>query len=187
MDVQAKLMTAEDLWALPPSEGVRYELVKGALIEVVSGTGGLRGVLEARTARHLANFVEDNRLGCVTGASGAFILARNPDVVRIPDVAFISKARMPKPIPQKYLPLAPDLAVEIVSPSDSALEMRHRVQDYLNCGVRMVWIVYPELQTVDCYSPAGVQSLTVDDASEGGDVLPSFRLPLRTLFADLVE
>lgn len=51
----------------------------------------------------------------------------------------------------------------------------------------MVWIVYPELQTVDCYSPAGVQSSTGDDALEGGDVLPSFRLPLRTLFADLVE
>lgn len=132
MDVQAKLMTAEDLWALPPSEGVRYALVKGALIELVSGTGGLHGVLEARIARHLANCVEDNRLGYVTGASGAFILARNPDVVRIPNAAFISKRRMPRPILQKYLLLAPDLAVEIVSPSDSALEMRHRVQDYLN-------------------------------------------------------
>lgn len=187
MSVQAKLMTAEELWALPSAEGARYELVEGALIEMVGGTGGLHGVLEARIARHLANFVEDNGLGYVTGASGAFILARDPDVVRIPDAAFISKARMPKPIPERFLPLAPDLAVEIVSPNDSALEVRHKVQDYLKYGVHMVWVIYPELRLIDCYRLDHAQSLEGDAVLEGSDVLPNFRLPLRALFADLVE
>ncbi|MDW8300603.1 MAG: Uma2 family endonuclease [Anaerolineae bacterium] len=187
MSVQVKLMTAEDLWALPRVEGVRYELVEGTLVEMVGGTGGLHGVLEASIAYHLSSFVRQHDLGYVTGASGAFILARDPDVVRIPDAAFISKARMPKPIPEKFLPLAPDLAVEIVSPNDSALEVRHRVQDYLKYGVRMVWVVYPELQTVDCYSVDGVQSLKDDAVLESSEVLPNFRLPLRTLFADLAE
>jgi Uma2 family endonuclease len=187
MDVGTKLLTAEDLWSLPQAEGVRYELADGALIEMVGGTGGLHGILEASIAYHLSRFVREHDLGYVTGASGAFILARNPDVVRIPDAAFISKARMPKPIPDKFLPLAPDLAVEIVSPNDSALELRHKVQDYLKHGVQLVWLIYPDLQTVDCYSAERMQSLSGEAILEGGAVLPNFRLPLRVLFADLME
>jgi Uma2 family endonuclease len=187
MAVEAKLLTAEDLWALPQAENVRYELSDGALIEMVGGTGGLHGVLEASIAYHLSRFVREHDLGYVTGASGAFILARAPDVVRIPDAAFISKARMPKPIPEKFLPLAPDLAVEIVSPNDSALELRHKVQDYLKHGVQLIWLIYPDLRTVDCYSAERMQSLSGEAVLEGGDVLPNFRLPLRVLFAELME
>jgi Uma2 family endonuclease len=187
MSVQVKLMTAEELWALPQVEGVRYELVEGALIEMVGGTGGLHGVLEASIACHLSSFVRQHDLGYVTGASGAFILARNPDVVRISDAAFISKARMPKPIPERFLPLAPDLAVEIVSPNDSALEMRRSIHDYLRHGAQMVWVIYPELCLIDCHYLDHARSLEDDAVLEGGDVLPNFRLPLRALFADLTE
>ncbi len=187
MAVGTKLLTAEDLWSLPQAENVRYELADGALVEMVGGSGGLHGILEASIAYHLSRFVREHDLGYVTGASGAFILARNPDVVRIPDAAFISKARMPKPIPDKFLPLAPDLAVEIVSPNDNALELRHEVRDYLKHGVRLVWLIYPDLQVVDCYSAEGMQSLSGEAILEGGAVLPNFRLPLRVLFADLAE
>lgn len=187
MTVQEKLMTAEDLWELPQVEGVRYELSEGVLIEMAGGTGGLHGVLEARIARHLANFVEENGLGYVTGASGSYILARNPDVVRIPDAAFVAKTRMPKPIPEKFLPLAPDLAVEIVSPNDSALEVRQKVREYLKYGVQLVWVIYPDLQTVDSYSAQGTQTLSDDAVLDGGAVLPNFHLPLSVLFADLAE
>ncbi|MCE7946530.1 MAG: Uma2 family endonuclease [Chloroflexi bacterium CFX4] len=185
MRVQEKLMTAEVLWELPQKEGVRYELAEGVLIEIAGGTGGLPAILEARIARHLANFVEENGLGYVTGASDSYILTRDPDIVRIPNAAFVAKARMPKPIPEKFLSLAPDLAVEIVSPNDSALEMRQKVREYLKHGVRLVWVIYPDLQTVDTYTAHGTQTLSDDAVLEGGDVLPAFRLPLRVLFADL--
>src|SRR5512140_1540737 len=108
MTIQEKLYTADDLWAMP-GEGKRYELVRGEVIEM-AGTGGVHTVLEARIGHYLSAYVIEHDLGYVTGASGAYCLSTDPDTVRIPDAAFIAKARMPVPIPDKFIPLAPDLA-----------------------------------------------------------------------------
>jgi Uma2 family endonuclease len=184
MTVQEKLYTADDLWAMP-GEGKRYELVKGEIIEM-AGTGGVHTVLEARMARLLGNFVDEHDLGYVTGASGAYRLSSDPDTVRIPDAAFIGKARMPSPLPEKFIPAAPDLAVEIVSPGDSALEIREKVLEYLQAGTRLVWVIYPEVQSADVFTAVNAWHVVdKNGALEGGEVLPGFSLPLQTVFQNV--
>jgi Uma2 family endonuclease len=165
----------------------RYELVNGALIDM-GGSGGRQAILALRIARYLDVFVDDNNLGYVTGADGAYIIARDPDTVRIPDAAFISKARMPLPMPVKFIPLAPDLAVEVVSPGDTAMEVRAKVLEYLRGVTRLVWVIYPETQSADVYS--GLDQWRVVDlagALDGGEVLPGFSLPLVRLFKGVDE
>jgi Uma2 family endonuclease len=102
--------------------------------------------------------------------------------VRAPDVGFVAKERLTGPIPDKYFPFAPDLAVEVVSPSDTAQDIREKVLDFLKAGTRLVWVVYPESKTVDVYRPDGVQVVEINGTLDGGDVLPGFRLALRAVF-----
>ncbi len=181
MTVQEKLYTADDLWAMP-GEGKRYELVKGVIVEK-AGTGGVHTILGARMVHFLSAYAIEHDLGYVTSADGAYILSANPDTVRIPDAAFISKARMPVPIPGKFIPVAPDLAVEVVSPGDMASEILEKVEEYFQAGTRLMWVVYPDKRLVYVYQ--GVKSIQIvglDGALEGGEVLPGFSLPLQTVF-----
>lgn len=182
MSVQEKLYTADDLWNMP-GNGKRYELVRGVIVEM-AGTGGKHTAIAANVVRHLGNFVYDNGLGTVTGADGAYILAE--DLVRIPDAAFISKTRLPPPIPEKFIPMAPDLAVEVVSPGDGAKEVRDKVLEYLQHGTRIVWVIYPEAKNADVYTGLNNWRLIdKDGALDGGEVLPGFTLPLDGLFKNL--
>lgn len=187
---EQKLMTAEEFWEMPRESDKRYELVRGVVVEkdktMAGGTGGRHGVIEARLARYIGAFVEDNGLGFATGSSSAYILARNPDLIRIPDLGFVALDRMPRPVPSQFIPLAPDLAVEVVSPGDTASEVREKVSEYLKHGVRLIWVIYPELQTADVYTaPDQISSVSEEGTLSGGAVLPGFTLPLKTLFANL--
>jgi len=183
MVVQERLYTAEDLWELShqANEARRFEVVRGALREMAP-TGGLHGVIALELGYHILHHVKAHDLGYATGAETGFILADDPHTVRAPDVGFIARARVTLPLPQKYFPLAPDLAVEVVSPNDSAQDIRERVIDFLNAGTRLVWVVYPEARTVDVYRPSEVVVVTIDGVLDGEDVLPGFRLPLRQIF-----
>ena len=187
MAVQERLDTAQDLWVRShqAEDGGRLELVRGEIVEMTP-TGGQHGVLTMELGRWIANYVREQGLGVVVGAETGFILATNPDTVRAPDVAFIAQERLPRPIPERYLPLAPDLAVEVVSPSDVAQDVRRKVIDYLRAGTRLVWVVYPETQTVDVYRPGqDVRVVEAQGALQGEEVLSGFELPLRELFAAL--
>ena len=179
---QQSLMTAEELFELP-NDDYKYELVEGELIRMVP-TGGEHGVLTVRIAYVLHAYVQDNDLGIVSGAETGFILQRNPDIVRAPDAAFIAKARIPETgIPTTYWPFAPDLAVEVTSPSDRFTAMQTKIAEYFAAGTRLVWIVEPATRTVYVYrSPHDVQALGKDAELSGENVLPGFRCAAGRLF-----
>ncbi|MBN1200979.1 MAG: Uma2 family endonuclease, partial [Anaerolineae bacterium] len=141
MVVQQKLYTPDDLWKLShqPGEAKRLELVKGEIREMTP-TGALHGVVTMEVGRLIANYVRSHDLGYVTGAETGFILRDDPYTVRAPDVGMIVNARITFPIPEKYFPLAPDLAVEVVSPGDTAQDIREKVIQFLQAGTRLVWV-----------------------------------------------
>lgn len=187
MAVQEKLYTAEDLWELSHSAdyvNLRLELSEGELI-VMSPASYKHGTTAAKFLRHIDTFVEEHDLGETTAAETGFILFKNPDgrdTVRAPDVGFVAKGRMPENFDDGYAPIAPDLAVEVMSPNDSADEIEKKVQEYLSAGVRMVVVVYPATKSVTVHTPKGIRRITLDEAFDGEDVLPGFSLPLKKFF-----
>lgn len=179
------LMTAEQLFELPDDD-LRHELVEGELI-VMSPAGRRHGLVGLRCAWKLAEFVEERALGEVHGADTGFILRRKPDTVRAPDAAFISRDRVAPLTDSReddlFLELAPDLAVEVVSPSDTAREMSGKVVGYLDAGTQQVWVVEPRKRIVTVYTANGMARLLGEgDAIDGGELLPGFRLELTELF-----
>ena len=176
-------ITAEELARLP-DDGYRYDLIEGVLIRM-SPANFEHGQLAAEFARLLGNFVRPRRLGIVVGAETGFFLARNPDVVLGPDAAFVRADRLPpREQRRQFLPLAPDLAVEIVSPSESARSVATKVAKYLQYGTRLVWVVHPRRRTVTVYAADGtVRVLREGDILDGGEVLPDFRVPVAELFS----
>jgi Uma2 family endonuclease len=175
-------MTAEELFETPGTD-YGYELVKGELIRM-SPPGGIHGVLTAKLTKLLINYVDLHRLGLVCAGEPGFILFRNPDTVRAPDVAFISKDRIPpEGAPTGYWPFAPDLAVEVVSPGDRYEEIQEKIADYFHSGTRLVWIVEPKNRTVAVYnSLTEARILTESDALEGGNVIPGFSCLVAEIF-----
>jgi Uma2 family endonuclease len=114
-----------------------------------------------------------------------FVLEHDPDTVRAPDVAFVTAARVPDATSRgKYFDGAPDLAVEVVSPGDTAAEVLEKVQEYLAAGCQMVWVIESKTRTVVSYRPDGsAKVLREDDQLSGEDVLPGFSVPVRRVFA----
>ena len=137
------------------------------------------GRLHARLGSH----VYDLRLGELFAADTGFLIERDPDTVRAPDCAFVSAERLPDPSPDDYLPFAPDLAVETVSPSDRGPSVREKVGMWLAAGARLVWVVSPEKRMITVYRPGSEPHvLRVGDVLDGEDVMPGFRLELEELF-----
>jgi len=183
MAVQDRLYTTQDLAAMP-DDGKVYELHNGVLIEV-AGSKYRQTRLAVWIAHLLMTFIEQNKLGgAVTGADGAAEL--NQYNTRIPDVAYITAERAQQQDEESYLQGAPDLAVEVVSPSNGQLEMQQRAGEYLSAGARLVWIVDPTRNTIDVYRLGGARViLTKDDILDGGDVLPGLALPVQRVFEQL--
>lgn len=175
------LMTADDLWRLQDSEQ-RYELVEGELIEVTP-PGGVHGRIARRLSARLGDYADLHGLGETLVETG-FCLERRPDTVRGPDVSFLSAEQVPAGgLPEGFIEGAPDLAVEIVSPNDSAAYLEEKVQDYLSHGTHLVWVIYPQTRTVIVHRPDGsAQMLGVDDELSGEDVVPGFTLQIGDLF-----
>jgi len=176
------LMTAEELLALP-DDGWQYELVWGELRRKPL-SGGDASHLGLRFGGRINFFAEEHDLGYATGADGGFRLARDPDVVLIPDAAYVRWDRMPpKGERSGFLPVAPDLAVEVVSPGDTRPEVAAKVALYLQLGVGVVWIVDEPSRTFAVhFRNRDPVVLRVGDVLEGGDVLPGFRWPLSDIF-----
>jgi len=181
-----KLMTAEELLARSSELG-RCELIQGELIKM-SPAGGLHGLIGMRLLRHLDQFVQSNKLGELTLAETGFRLETSPDTVRAPDVAFIASDRVAQAKTEKFIPIPPDLAVEVNSPGDTVGEVVSKVQWWLAHGTRAVWVVDPKSQTVTTYHPDGsARVVHRGETLTGGDVLPGFELPLDKLFVDQPE
>ena len=174
--------TADEFMALP-LDLKRYELVRGRLVEVPV-TGFKHGVIEINIVLLLGQHVRRRRLGQLTPGDAKHLLERDPDTMRQPDVAFIRAERLPPPVEwEAYGRVVPDLAVEILSPGNTAAEMRDKVAEYLRVGVRLVWIVDPDTETVTIHTPdAAPVMLPADAEITGGDVLPDFRCPVAAFF-----
>ena len=177
-----ELLTAEDLLRLS-SEGVKGELIRGVLCETVS-VGMEHTFIAGNMMAPLHTHVRRSRLGRVGGTDGGVLIQRNPDTVREPDIFFVSAEKLPLDAKvQGYLEVVPELVVEIVSPSDRQEAVNDKTLMWLGLGVLMVVEVYPAERAVMVHRP-GVPAVTLtgDDALDGGDVLPGFRLPLREIF-----
>ena len=160
-----------------------YELVDGVLLEKTVGT--YESYLAMLLGRLLGNYVEENNLGIVLGADGMMRLA--PGLVRIPDVSFISWQRLPeRKVPREPIAdLAPDLAIEVISKSNTPEEMERKLHDYFAAEVRQVWYVYPVPREVRVYvSPRQRTVLDQQQTLDGGQLLRGFSLPLREFFAE---
>ncbi len=177
-----KLLTAEDLLRLS-SQGFRGELINGVLRETVPA-GKRHARIAGRIITRFNNYVIPHHLGQVGGTDGGVLIQRDPDIVREPDVYFVSVERLPLDDQSDgYLEVAPELVVEIVSPSDTDQEVREKLGMWLENGVLMAVEVRPAERAVMVHRPgAAVVTLTGDEVLDGGDVLPGFTLPLSVIF-----
>jgi Uma2 family endonuclease len=173
--------TEKDVIKIRDRERRLFELVDGVLVEKVMGYR--ESVLTLELARFLGNFVTRAKLGTLAGEAG--MLRLSPGLVRIPDISFISRARLAQYRSEHpaILPLGPDLAIEVLSEANTAREMARKVREYFASGSRLVWLVDPRTRTVAVYtSDTNPRMLTERQTLTGGEVLPGFRLPLRKLF-----
>jgi len=173
-------LTADALLAVPESE--RGELIRGE-VRPVSPAGYDRFLLTGRLTFALQDWARETGAGPVGGERGC-ILARDHDTVLGPDIAFSAAERAPARGTRGFLQIAPDFAVEVLSPSNLAGAILEKVRIYLAAGVRLVWIVDPAANTVAEYTPDGATRwLTSAGVLDGGDVLPGFSIDLAALFA----
>jgi Uma2 family endonuclease len=172
--VAKKLITVEEFGRLPdPADGSQQELVRGEIVTMPSPRGR-HGFCCVKVVRHVGNFVDDHNLGTVVCNDTGFILERDPDTVRGPDISFWSRERLPS-LPEEYIEIPPDLAIEVISPSDVFSQVQRRVRDFLASGVRIVWLIDPQNRTASIHrngKPA--QELNESDTLTGEDVLPGF-------------
>jgi len=177
-------VTAQDLWRLGEGD-VRRELVNGEVIEMAP-VGGIHGEITLRIGRGLAEHVERYGGGKVLVGDVGFVLnfPQDPERVRAPDVAFVSNQRLPGGrLPEGFLKGAPDLAVEVLSPSDNPVDVQQKVRDYLEAGARLVWVIAPQAKTVTLYRADGSACLLRErDNLEGEEVLPGLMAPLNEIF-----
>jgi Uma2 family endonuclease len=182
MATTTKLITAEELWKMPNDQ--RRELVRGE-IRTMAPSGFDHGAIIDNLHVLLSNYVRLNKLGKVLGAETGFKLARNPDTVRGADVSFIAAARLPaKGRPIGFWDGAPDLAVEVISPSDTLKEVEEKAGDYIAGGARLVWVINPRNRTIAVYDGGKTKVvLRETDTLEGGDVVKGFSCALADVFA----
>jgi Uma2 family endonuclease len=175
--------TERDLLEIHARTGRACELIDGVLVEKTMGYR--ESLLSGAIIDYLRQYVRPRRLGIVLGEAGPLRIL--PHQVRMPDVCFIRYDRFPGgKLPQVQIPaVAPDLAVEVLSPDNSAGEMQRKLRDYFTAGVRLVWYVDPATRTARAYTaPDQCALLSEADTLSGGDVLPGFQLSLRDLFAE---
>jgi Uma2 family endonuclease len=184
MVTREKLYTFEEFWEvarLPENENRRLELEDGVIVEM-GASSPINSVTAMRIGHFMNAFVIPRNLGYVTGADGGFRLA--PKRSRLPDVGFISKAKLPQ-LPKRF-DLPPDLAVEIVSEDEDIFK---KAREYLLAGTKLVWAVYTDEKTVHVMrldEDGGLRSLPfgMDSVLDGEDVLHGFTLPVRDIFPE---
>jgi Uma2 family endonuclease len=177
----SEIMTADELERLD-LPGKSTELVRGRLI-VREPPGTYHGKVAAKLAYLVGAFVYPSRLGVLFGQDTGFKIESNPDTVRAPDFAFLSRERAAEIRPQGYGPFAPDLVAEIMSPDDRTGELLSKVGAWLDAGVRLVWVIDPARREAHVHRPDGSLSVVkAMDSLDGEDVLPAFRCALSEVF-----
>ena len=188
IEITERLYTVDELWELVSQDEYQFaELHYGELI-VAGGSGAVSSILAGFLLRKIGDFVDKHQLGYITGADGHYVFSEDPAVAVIPDVAFVSKDRMPKPVPVKFLHIAPNLAIEVISPSERAKDIRQKIELYLKYGTDLVWTIYPSLKHIDIHRQSNrsqTETLGIDDTLSGETVLEGFTLPVKEIFAVL--
>ena len=177
---ETRRYTPEDLLAMPDEKN--YELVNGQLVERKMGAESSR--VGTRLCSRLDRLCEEHDRGTVWGADNGYQCFRHaPGLVRRPDVSFVKRGRLPGNIsPDGWVKIAPDLAVEVVSPNDSVEELEETLEDYQKAGVPLVWVIYPKRRMARVFHLDGPPvQLKEDDELSGEDVVPGFRCPLREI------
>ena len=183
METAVKVWTDEELLALP-KDGYKRELLQGEII--LSPAGSEHGRISFLVAIAIDRHAMQHGLGVVFDSSTGFRLS--PDDLLSPDAGFVVKSRLAgmKRLPRGFFPGAPDLAVEVLSPSDTPGHTHEKLTQYFSHGTRLVWIINPTERNALVYrTPEADRLLRVTDTLDGEDVLPGFRLPLAELFAEL--
>jgi Uma2 family endonuclease len=178
--VATRHVTVEQFAALP-REGF-WELVDGEPVEMTP-TAGRSGWISNTIAHALTNHVQSTKLAWVFSAETGFVLFSDRQTIRSPDVALVLRERLESP-PDSFVPMAPDLAVEVLSPTDRMADALGKVAMYLEAGVKLVWLVDPATRTVAVFRPdAAPTTLHAGDTLDGGEVLPEFTVPVAEIFA----
>jgi|RhiMetdeSRZDD1v2_1073273.scaffolds.fasta_scaffold15685_5 Uma2 family endonuclease len=176
-------MTADELFRLPDN-GMRRELIAGELHEMPPA-GGEHGGISGRTVRRLSTYLDQHPEvgGDVFIAEPGYRLARNPDTVRAPDVAYVIESRLDEAWASGYSDMAPDLVVEVVSPNDTATEIQRKVDEWLSAGSQLVWVLYPATHSAMVFRQDGSTGLLhAEDTLTGDPVLPGFVCQVSELF-----
>jgi Uma2 family endonuclease len=174
--VLERRVTIDDVRATP--DGERYELVDGELVERHMSQGS--SWVGSEIVRRIGNYAADTGSGYVFGADNRLDVFGRSDHFRTPDVSFTRAERMPGgPLTDGDQVIVPDLVVEVVSPNDTVRELRRKIMDYVDVGVRLTWVIYPDTAEADVYRADGtVTHVGPREALDGEDVIPGFSLPL---------
>jgi Uma2 family endonuclease len=179
--VSTKPITAEQLYEM--GDIGRCELIEGAIV-YMAPSGFEHGGIALKIGALLHDYVRSRKLGVVVAAETGFRIRRNPDTVRAPDVAFVRQERLSDKLTTHFFPGAPDLAVEVLSPSDRKADVLAKAKQWLASGTQSVWVVEPLARTIDVYRVNGsVTSYSVSEDSDDESVLPGFTLRLSDVFA----
>ncbi|MCH8043200.1 MAG: Uma2 family endonuclease [Planctomycetes bacterium] len=181
MSTTTQPLTADDLRNMPRDD-MRHELVRGELRDMVPA-GFDHGAIGSNLLAMLWQHVKAENLGIVVGPDTGFFIARDPDTVRCPDVGFVQRDRVPSPRPVKFWDGAPDLAVEVISPSDTALAVDEKVQDWLDAGTQEVIVINPKQKSVKVFRSGPAASVLQEgDVLEALESVPGFRCEIAELF-----
>lgn len=185
MSTELLVTTADELLEMP-FDGFRYELVKGVL-KKMSPAGGEHSRIALYLGSHLVSYIVEHNLGVAYGADGGFKVGSNPDTVLCPDLSFVSRERAANlSDDRKFLPLAPDLAVEVLSPGDTYSEAEDKVEQWLSAKTRVVMLVDPRKKIVTIYRPqAEPVVLRKTDILDLPDIIPGWSLPVSKAFPPL--
>lgn len=182
-----RLLTAEELFDMP-DDGNFYELVRGRLVQVPPSFFS-SSMIATTLASFIAVFVRLHKLGICGGEAGGIKTESDPDTVRAPDFTFISNARLPAGgLPRRFYPTAPDLVVEVMSPSDRTGNLLRKIEEYLAAGTRLAWLILPdERSAIIFHQDRAPITLSGSATLDGEDVLPGFTLPLAELWTGLAD
>lgn len=183
-EIRERYHTVASFWAFVHSvdDDQQYELVRGEIV-AMPPAGGKHSTIEMRLGARLLAYADEHAPGHVTTGDGGYILFQ-PDTVRAPDISYISQASLPT-LPDAYIPLPPELAVEIVSPHDRASQIQAKIDMYLQAGTRLVWVIYPDLRKTVVHHPDGTtHAVSADEALSGGEVLPGFAIKLAQILPE---
>ena len=175
--------TPDDLLSMG-SDGKGFELVDGQLVEKAMGIES--SAVNRRVSKYLGNFADEYRLGEVLESEAGYqCFDHDPNRVRKPDVSFVRKERLPaEGLPEGWFRIAPDIAVQVVSPNDIAYDLEEKLADYRSAGVPLIWVVYPNRRTVQVYAGGSEVPAVLheSDSLTGSDVLPGFSVQVAELF-----